>query len=75
MIVTLRIQESEAIKKNKIILLLITPAVKEPVDLLRSDGERRDGLTQISWQAGKCMTSRINESIRNLLLTYLFVVM
>jgi hypothetical protein len=32
------------------------PAVKEPVGLLRSDGKRPDGLTQIPWQAGKCMT-------------------
>jgi len=32
------------------------PAVKEPIGLLRSDGKRPDGLTQIPWQAGKCMT-------------------
>ena len=32
------------------------PAVKEPIRLLRSDGKRPDGLTQIPWQAGKCMT-------------------
>ena len=32
------------------------PAVNEPVGLLRSDGKRPDGLTQIPWQAGKCMT-------------------
>jgi hypothetical protein len=32
------------------------PAVKEPVGLLRSDGKRPDGLTQIPWKAGKCMT-------------------
>ena len=32
------------------------PAVKEPAGLLRSDGKRPDGLTQIPWQAGKCMT-------------------
>jgi hypothetical protein len=32
------------------------PAVKEPVGLVRSDGKRPDGLTQIPWQAGKCMT-------------------
>ena len=31
-------------------------AVKEPASLLRSDGKRPDGLTQIPWQAGKCMT-------------------
>jgi len=30
-------------------------AVKEPIGLLRSDGKRPGGLTQISWQAGKCM--------------------
>jgi len=32
------------------------PAVKEPAGLMRSDGKRPDGLTQIPWQAGKCMT-------------------
>ena len=32
------------------------PAVKEPVGLFRSDGKRPDGLTQIPWLAGKCMT-------------------
>lgn len=32
------------------------PAVKEPIGLSRSDGKRPDGLTQIPWQAGKCMT-------------------
>jgi hypothetical protein len=32
------------------------PAVKEPVGLLRSDGKRPDGLTQIPWQTGKCLT-------------------
>ena len=32
------------------------PAVKEPAGLVRSDGKRPDGLTQIPWQAGKCMT-------------------
>ena len=31
-------------------------AVKEPVGLLRSDGKRPDGLMQIPWQAGKCMS-------------------
>jgi len=31
------------------------PAVMEPIGLLRSDGKRPDGLTQILWQAGKCM--------------------
>ena len=29
------------------------PAVKEPAGLVRSDGKRPDGLTQIPWQAGK----------------------
>ena len=32
------------------------PAVKEPAGLVRTDGKRPDGLTQIPWQAGKCMT-------------------
>ena len=32
------------------------PAVEEPVGLMRSDEKRPDGLTQITWQAGKCMT-------------------
>jgi hypothetical protein len=32
------------------------PAVKEPVGLVRSDGKRPDGLTQIPWNVGKCMT-------------------
>lgn len=32
------------------------PAVKEPIGLLRSDGKRPDGLTQIPWNAGKCLT-------------------
>lgn len=32
------------------------PAIKEPGGLTRSDGKRPDGLTQIPWQAGKCMT-------------------
>ena len=31
------------------------PAIKEPSGLLRSDGKRSDGLTQIPWQAGKCL--------------------
>jgi hypothetical protein len=30
------------------------PAVKEPVGLLRSDGKRPDGVTQIPWDSGKC---------------------
>ena len=32
------------------------PAIKEPTGLLRSDGKRPDGLTQIPWQAGKGLT-------------------
>jgi hypothetical protein len=32
------------------------PSVKEPVGLLRSDGKRPDGLTQIPWQGGRCLT-------------------
>ena len=32
------------------------PVVKESVGLLRSNGKRPDGLTQVTWQAGKCMT-------------------
>jgi len=32
------------------------PAVKEPVGLLRSDGKQPDGLTQIPWQEGGCLT-------------------
>jgi hypothetical protein len=32
------------------------PAIKEPAGLLRSDGKRPDGLTQIPWQAGKSLT-------------------
>jgi len=28
----------------------------EPIGLLRLDGKRPDGLTQIPWQTGKCMT-------------------
>jgi hypothetical protein len=32
------------------------PSIKEPAGLLRSDGKRPDGLTQIPWKAGRCMT-------------------
>ena len=32
------------------------PATKEPVGLLRTDGKRPDGLTQIPWNEGKCIT-------------------
>lgn len=31
------------------------PAVKEPPGLLRSDGKRPDGVTQIPWHSGKCL--------------------
>ena len=31
------------------------PSVKEPPGLLRSDGKRPDGCTQIPWSAGKCL--------------------
>src|SRR5215475_7959924 len=31
------------------------PAIKEPSDVLRSDGKRQDGATQIPWSAGKCL--------------------
>jgi hypothetical protein len=32
------------------------PSIKEPTGLLRSDGKRPDGLTQIPWHGGKCLT-------------------
>lgn len=32
------------------------PAVKEPTGLIRSDGKRPDGVTQIPWQSGKCLS-------------------
>ena len=32
------------------------PAVKEPQGLVRSDGKRPDGVTQIPWSEGKCVT-------------------
>lgn len=32
------------------------PALKEPPGLLRSDGKRPDGASQIPWVAGKCLT-------------------
>jgi hypothetical protein len=32
------------------------PSVKEPTGLYRSDGKRPDGLTQIPWQGGRCLT-------------------
>ena len=32
------------------------PSLKEPSGLLRSDGKRPDGLTQIPMEAGKCVT-------------------
>lgn len=31
------------------------PAMKEPPGLLRSDGKRPDGVTQIPWVSGKCL--------------------
>jgi len=31
------------------------PSVKEPSGLLRSDGKRPDGVTQIPWSSGKCL--------------------
>ena len=31
------------------------PSTKEPSGLLRSDGKRPDGVTQIPWTSGKCM--------------------
>ena len=32
------------------------PAVKEPSDLLRTDGKRPDGVMQLPWRTGKCVT-------------------
>jgi len=32
------------------------PAVKEPSGLLRTDGKRPDGVTQLPWRTGKCVT-------------------
>ena len=32
------------------------PAVKEPLGLLRTDGKRPDGVTQLPWRTGKCVT-------------------
>ena len=31
------------------------PSIKEPPGLLRADGKRPDGVTQIPWAAGKCL--------------------
>src|SRR5215510_1627705 len=31
------------------------PSIKEPVGLLRSDGKKPDGVTQIPWSEGKCL--------------------
>ena len=31
------------------------PCVKEPAGLLRNDGKRPDGISQIPWAAGKCL--------------------
>ena len=35
------------------------PAVKEPAGILRSDEKRPHGLTQVPWQADRCMTSDV----------------
>ena len=32
------------------------PSIKEPSSLIRTDGKRPDGLTQIPWVAGRCAT-------------------
>ena len=32
------------------------PTIKEPVGLVRTDGKRPDGVTQIPWSEGKCLT-------------------
>ena len=32
------------------------PAVKEPSGLLRIDSKRPDGVTQLPWRTGKCVT-------------------
>jgi len=32
------------------------PALKEPSDLLRTDGKRPDGVTLLPWKQGKCVT-------------------
>lgn len=32
------------------------PSIKEPTGLMRSDGKRPDGVTQIPWSEGKCVT-------------------
>jgi len=32
------------------------PAVKEPLGLLRTGGKRPDGVTQLQWRSGKCVT-------------------
>ena len=32
------------------------PSLKEPAGLLRTDGKRPDGVTQVPWRAGKCIT-------------------
>jgi len=45
---------------NDVIARAITaagiPVTKEPVDLVRNDGKRPDGLTLIPWQGGKPLT-------------------
>ena len=32
------------------------PSTKEPTGLIRTDGKRPDGVTQVPWEAGKCLT-------------------
>ena len=32
------------------------PCIKEPPGLLRADGKRPDGVTQIPWAADRCLT-------------------
>lgn len=41
---------------HRSLLRASVPALKEPPGLLRSDGKRPDGATQIPWVAGKCLT-------------------
>ena len=35
------------------------PAVKVPRGLVRSDGKRPDGVSQIPWSEGKCVSSDV----------------
>ena len=41
---------------HRSLLRASVPAVKEPPGLVRSDGKRPDGATQIPWSSGKCLT-------------------